>query len=520
MFDLDLYKEYKILEDDRDPFLDRGRVSSYYTINYLILPEGSDSNTDLTDLYQSVGSYGVNNLANKLLLTLLPPSKLFFNVELKSEVKLSLPENERIELEKLLKNLENNILTEINSSSIRNTIFNAITNLIVSGNSLLYIDENNKMRNFSIEEYVIERDSFGNILKIITKELISFEALDEDIKDLIIENEVETSTDSDKKDIKEYDLFTTAYLKNGEFVSYQQIGKMIIEDTRITYKKDELPFIALRWSAVRNENYGRSHCDLVIGDLKTLEEGSKTIVESAAIMSSIKFLVDPASGINIKKLNSSPNGAFVSGKANLIAPLQVNKSYDLQILRETILDIERRVSKHFLLADGAQRDAERVTAEEIRMLANELENTLGGVYSTLAEELQLPLVKLFIKTLEKNSKIPKTPVKFTDIKIKTGIEALGRNSEVVALNTFLQQISVFGEAAISQIDVKEYIRRIGDNLGIDMNILIKSDDRLQEEQAAAQEQKLIEDSAPGAINELTKGVVQKELQQNEQKIKG
>ena len=512
---LNLEEEYENLEENRDVSYDRAIISSYYTINYLILPRDSDKDTKLVDLFQSVGGYGVNNLANKLLLALLPPNKLFFNIELLEEVKKDLDEVQQKELEDLLKKLEFTLLKEINNSGIRNIIFNAILNLIVAGNSLLYMDDEGKMRNFTIEEYVIDRDSMSNVLKIITKEIVSYDSLDEDTQILLDENLVKESNDS-KNDTREFDLYTGCYLENGEYTYFQQLGDFILEDTKTTYKKDELPFIPLRWSAVRAENYGRSHCDLVIGDLKTLEESSEIIVKTAAIMSDIKFFVKPNSGINLKKLNDpkTKTGSFVAGDVNAVGTLQVNKTYDLQILRETTLDIERRISKHFLLADGAQRDAERVTAEEIRMLSNELENTLGGVYSTLAEELQLPLVKLFIKTLEKNKKIPKTPLKFTDIKIKTGIEALGRNSEVVNLNQFIQQISIFGESAIQKINIDKYINLIGDNLGIDLsNGLIKSDEQLQQEQQKAQEAQMIQDSTPGVVNEMTKSLINGEKKQ-------
>ena len=89
------------------------------------------------------------------------------------------------------------------------------------------------------------------------------------------------------------------YVEDGKYKSYQSLGEFILEDTVITYKKDDLPFVPLRWSVVRNENYGRSSCDLVIGDLKTLEEGTKTVVKAGSIMSDIQFFVKPNSGIVI-----------------------------------------------------------------------------------------------------------------------------------------------------------------------------------------------------------------------------
>ncbi|MBL1329612.1 hypothetical protein JL926_19595, partial [Acinetobacter baumannii] len=50
-----------------------------------------------------------------------------------------------------------------------------------------------------------------------------------------------------------------------------------------------------------------------------------------------------------------------------------------------------RIGKGFLLSSSIVRDAERVTAEEIRMQANELETSLGGVYSRLAVDFQKPM---------------------------------------------------------------------------------------------------------------------------------
>ena len=39
-----------------------------------------------------------------------------------------------------------------------------------------------------------------------------------------------------------------------------------------------------------------------------------------------------------------------------------------------------------MLQSSVQRDAERVTTEEIRYLAGELEDTLSGIYSILSQD--------------------------------------------------------------------------------------------------------------------------------------
>ena len=56
--------------------------------------------------------------------------------------------------------------------------------------------------------------------------------------------------------------------------------------------------------------------------------------------------------------------------------------------------------------ESVQRDAERVTAEEIRLMAEQLESGLAGVYSMLSQELQLPLIKRVLFLMEQAGEIP------------------------------------------------------------------------------------------------------------------
>lgn len=63
---------YDRLEQSRQPYVTRAEENAKYTIPS-IFPKASDNNyTDYITPYQSVGSRGVNNLASKLMLALLP----------------------------------------------------------------------------------------------------------------------------------------------------------------------------------------------------------------------------------------------------------------------------------------------------------------------------------------------------------------------------------------------------------------------------------------------------------------
>ena len=65
---------YEELKEDRQHFIDRARECSELTIPSLLPPEGFNQSSELYTPFQSVGARGVNNLASKMLLLLLPPN--------------------------------------------------------------------------------------------------------------------------------------------------------------------------------------------------------------------------------------------------------------------------------------------------------------------------------------------------------------------------------------------------------------------------------------------------------------
>ena len=64
---------YTQLESHRHSFLERARDASELTIPTLVPPDGHTGSTLYKTPYQSVGARGINNLASKLLMTLVAP---------------------------------------------------------------------------------------------------------------------------------------------------------------------------------------------------------------------------------------------------------------------------------------------------------------------------------------------------------------------------------------------------------------------------------------------------------------
>ena len=466
---------------EREDYLRRGRESSLFTIPSLLPEQDHSSTSELFTPFQSIGAEGVNNLSSKLLLSLLPPNAPFFRLVVDNAELEALLSEKRSEAEEGLAKIERMVMQEIEVRGLRVPISEALKQLIVAGNVLIYLPPEGQIRVFRLDRYVVKRDSMGNPLEIITKESLSPLSLPERAKEVITDPESENPT-------KDLELYTCVRWTGKNWKVHQELEGQIVPGSEGSFTKTKTPFIALRFTHMDGEDYGRGYVEEYLGDLKSLESLTQSIVEGSAAAAKVLFLVRPNGTTRIKTLAESPNGAIVTGDDNDVSSLQLGKSQDFNIAQQTIQMLQTRLSRVFLMNSSIRRDAERVTAEEIRMARQELEIALGGVYAILSQEFQLPLVEILMHKMGKEKKIPKLPSDGLKPLIVTGVEALGRGEDLNKLGQFLQSLAPLGEQAMAELNISDYIDRLAGSLGIDTEGLIKSEEQKQVEQQAAMEQ--------------------------------
>ena len=137
----------------------------------------------------------------------------------------------------------------------------------------------------------------------------------------------------------------------------------------------------------------------------------------------------------------------------------------------------------FLLNASVQRQAERVTAEEIRFMAQELEDTLGGTYAMLSQEFQLPYINRKMDMMTKSKDLPTLP-KTVIPQIVTGLEALGRGNDKNKLISFLETLgkNLGAEVIQKYVNLDNAISRLATADGIETKGLIKTKEELSAEQ--------------------------------------
>lgn len=504
------------LDLERSNILKRARKCSEVTIPALMPPDSHSENNSLKTPFQALGARVVNNLASKLLLTLMPPNTPFFRFVIEdatfeamlndAKVKGATEiDNFKTKVEEKFSMLEKRVQKYIEENQFRTPVYRALKLLVTTGNALCYLPDTDSMRVYKLDQYVCRRDTFGNVIEIITHDKIAKDALGDELKQLV-EQELssETQDASVHKVENELDLYTRVVLNTeGKYdVSQEICGKDIPSSTGI-FKKQDLPFLALRWTYVDGEDYGRGHVEEYLGDFISLEGLMENIITMSAIGSQVKYLVKPGCPTNINDLNRAPNGSFVRGNPEDIKCLQLDKINDYKISLETVQTFISNLSQAFLLNSSVQRNAERVTAEEIKYVASELESALGGIYGILTQEFQQPLLRLIINKMKRLKKLPALPNDSVKFVITTGLEALGRGQDLNKLMSFMQTLGTFGPNVLTQyINMPDFISRVGASIGIDMMGLVKTKEQMQQEQQQAMIQQAAMQYGPGMMKDV------------------
>ena len=488
---------YAQLQSARSTFDREAKESSKLTIPSLIPESTTGTRAKIKTPFQAVGARGVNSLASKLLFALLPPSTAFFKLSIDSlELLKQGQEGLETEIDKGLRTIETALMNEIEISNDRVAMFEALKHLIVGGNVLLYLTDDG-LKVYPLSKFVCKRDAVGNILEIITQESVNANALSPEFLEQIKkkENYDEKSMDSD------LDIYTYVRRVNDDFMWYQECKGEKIPGTDGRSKVDVSPWITLRFVRIDGEDYGRGYVEEYRGDLISLEALMQAIIEGAAASAKTLFLVNPNGVTRAATLAKAPNGAIREGSAADISVMQVGKAADFSVSFSAIQRIESRLEYAFLMARSVQRDAERVTAAEVTMMANELENSLGGIYSILTQEFQLPYLKRRMHMLVRSGKAPKLPEKLVKPKIVTGVQGLGRGNDRNKLIEFIGTVSqALGPDIMRQyMNVDEAIKRLATSIGIDTANLVKTQEEIQNEMEAMQQQQLIQSLGPAAL---------------------
>ena len=487
-------ERYSKLTSGRSQFLDTAVECSQLTLPYLVTrDDNTKGKRTLLQPFQSVGAKAVVTLSAKLMLAMLPPQTAFFKLQVRDD-KLGeeMDPAMRSELDLSFSKLERIIMDYIAASSDRVVVHQAMKHLIVSGNALIFMGKDG-LKHYPLNRYVVDRDGNGNVIEIVTKELISRKVLG-----IELPKPPEAGPNDPSSNEDDAEVYTCVKLDeaSGRWIWHQEVDDIILPDSRSTAPKNASPWLVLRFNSVDGEDYGRGRVEEFIGDLRSLDGLSQALVEGASVASKVVFLVSPSSTTKPQTLSQAGNGAIIQGRPEDVGVVQVGKTADFATAAQLAAAIEKRILEAFLVMNV--RNAERVTAEEVRLTQLELEQSLGGLFSLLTVEFLVPYLNRTLLILQRNKEIPRLPKDLVRPKIVAGVNALGRGQDREALTTFIGTISqtLGPDALLKYVEPSEAIKRLAAAQGIDVLNLIKTPEQLMEakqmQQAQAAQQSLVD----------------------------
>ena len=475
-------KRYNELQSERQQFLDVAIQCSKLTLPYLMKQENdTDTHQNFKTPWQSVGAKAVVTLASKLALALLPPQSTFFKLQVRDDkLGTEIDAEMRSELDLSFSKMERMIMDYVNGQNDRVVINQAMKHLIVSGNALIYMGKDG-LKNFPLNRFVLERDGNGNVVEIVTKELINRRLVDLPVAAEPKPNEVsaggglngKTGSGSPDDDVE---VFTHVKLdkKNGRWTWYQECLDKVLPNSRSSAPKNATPWLPLRFVSFDGEAYGRGRVEEFLGDLKSLEALSQALIEGSAAAAKVVFLVSPSSTTKPQTLAQAGNGAIIQGRPDDVQVVQVGKTADFKTAYEMANQLGQRISDAFMVLNI--RQSERTTAEEVRLTQLELEQQLGGMFSVLTDEFLKPYLSRIMMILQRSGQLPKLPKGIVTPQIVAGVNALGRGQDRESLIQFITTIAqTMGPETLAKfINPDEYIKRLAASQGIDYLNLVKS----------------------------------------------
>ena len=476
---------YSQLTSGRTQFLDMAEECSQLTLPYLVTQDDNyKGKRTLIQPFQSVGAKAVVTLAAKLMLAILPPQTAFFKLQVRDDkLGQTLDPMMRSELDLSFSKIERLIMDYIAASSDRVVVHQALKHLIVSGNALIFMGKDG-LKHYPLQRYVVERDGNGNVIEIITKESVSRKVLGIAPPPNDKPNGEYGATEDDAE------VYTCVKMdeSSGNWRWHQEVDDMILDGSQSTAPKNASPWLVLRFNTVDGEDYGRGRVEEFIGDLRSLDGLSQALVEGASVASKVIFLVSPSATTKPGTLAKAGNGAIIQGRPEDVGVVQVGKTADFATAANLASTIEKRILEAFLVMNV--RNAERVTAEEVRLTQLELEKSLGGLFSLLTVEFLVPYLNRTLLILQRSNQIPRLPKDIVRPKIVAGINSLGRGQDNEALTRFIQTVSATlgPEALVKFIDPSEAIKRLAAAQGIDVLNLVRTAEQLEQMKQMQQQQ--------------------------------
>ena len=466
-----------------------------FTLPSLMVDPLQEGPQEIEHDFQSVGAVLLNNLASKLVSALFPTGVPFFkNTITKGLQQAAVERNiDDQQLASMLAQVDRDAAERLFLNGALAKLTRVIKLLAVTGNVLLYRDpDTSKFVVWSVRSFAVRRTTAGEYRCVVLKQLFKFDELPEAVR-----NDYETKNPGKLKPESQVEYFTVIEKQPG-VVNPRVVVWNEVDGIRVgpesSYPEHLSPWILSTWNLDDGQHYGTGLVEDFTGDFAKLSLVSEQLGLYELEALSILNLVDESAGGIVDEYQEADTGDYVRGKTAAVTSYERGDYNKIAAIRESLGEVIQRLSQAFMYT-GNTRNAERVTAEEIRALAREAEAALGGVYSLLAESLQTPLAYLTMSEVSP-ALMQGLVSKMYKPSIITGTQALSRAVAVQNLLAATQEAAAIVPALTQldkRIDPVKLMNMLYNARSVDTTLLFKDPEVLAaeakvQEDAAAQQQ--------------------------------
>ena len=468
-------------EGKRAGLLSKVELCCKLTLPRLWYDEGEEDNYSVSTLdFQSLGALCVSHMSNRTVLTMFPPSRGFFRMEAPKDLtalaqSLNIPPTE---VAAAMSEVEKAAFGFLESSLQRPKLTRMAELLLATGNCLIEEEDTSTLRVLSLKYYTVQRTRKGAIKELVIREKVLFDELDDKAQEVL---------HGLKQPDQEVEFFRWVCRKPGGW--YQET--VWVDNIQLPYNvfgsryasEDKLPYHALTWTLADNKHYGTGLVEDYLRDFSALSAVAQAGTEGAVACAQNRVLVDPGSTTKPDDFNTSVNNQAIPGTPETVNNIMLGNPSGVQVVMSMEDKFDRRLRQAFMLTSGVIRQAERLTAYEIRKMAEEMDIQHGGSYSALSGSIQPWMARWCLRGA-------KTPKEYIggDIKLVTGTDALSRNADVDNVRLAFEDLAAaqtLPPPVLAEFDWKKLIAFIGAGRQTPLGDFLLTQDQKDAQNAAA-----------------------------------
>lgn len=463
----------------------------------------------LPENYQSVGSRGVNTLKGATVMALYPPDTPWFELVLASALASDprIPADvkraffnalftQELAITGLLESAQSEKRSNQRVQTFRMNKGRVIDQLYVTGDALERINPDFSITVFRRDQYVTARDSVGDVLYHIVREVVDplesrYDAGGRSLIELALAAGAKVKLDELKAQPARKRL-TPIYTEcrwqpesRKWLISQEMFGVRIQEPSEDPVS----PFISTVYELSPGDDYGRGLVELNRGDLHSLNSLSEKLLDWAALFSKVSPVIDHNSETREADLERPSGQAFRArvraGAVDDIAFLGPQNAANFQTVFQYREALAQQLGKAFSIESEVQPTGERVTATQVSRIAREIDGATAGNYANIAEAQHLGTLRRVIWQAKKANLLAPLPEKAYEVRALTGLVALAREGKVARLLELPQLIQAMPEGTARRINFDVLIEAYFRYRGFDEPGLLKSEEQVRREMAEA-----------------------------------